>query len=105
MHDGRSLTTAPGDGRGGSVVVRRPPERERTDRPVPRWHAEMGEQGGCSVEETEEQRPEPGVGGGEEHRHGGLPEVVLINRQVAFGFGLGKDQDDCRPSPGEVNPS
>ena len=34
------------------------------------------------------------VGRGLEHHHGGLPQVVLINRQIALGLGFGQNEDN-----------
>ena len=42
------------------------------------------------------------VGSSEHHGHRRLAEVVLVDRQVALGFGLGQDQHDGGPSPGQV---
>src|SRR6202161_962156 len=39
---------------------------------------------------------DPQVGGGQQHGHGRLAQVVLIDRQVPRGLRLGKDQDDRR---------
>jgi uncharacterized protein len=43
------------------------------------------------------------VGRGQQHGHGRLAQVVLVDRQVPLGLRLGKDQDDRRLGSGQVS--
>src|ERR1700722_8500374 len=42
------------------------------------------------------------IGGGQQHRHGRLSEVVLVQCQESGLGGLGQDEDDRRPGPGQM---